>query len=291
MELRRTTMKIILGLMLVFGVVTGMPAAGAVDDCTIMGTEGDDVFLLTDQTTEQDDICGLGGDDVFFWSPDSDFYYGGAGRDTVNYSGFTRGSCASCRGVTADLEADVVHEYPGVDRIVGVEDVVASNYPDTIVGQPQQVNRIVAGAARDSVYFNGTGDEIRGEGGADSFFWINNDGVASPAVLKAGPGKDWLRPGIAQDGVTVDLSQGTIEGPEVSASFTSILNVIGVGGASDVLIGDAAANRLFGESGDDLLYGGEGDDALRGGEGEDEAHGQAGIDYCVAETETFCERP
>lgn len=283
-------MRALLGVVVVVGVLAVVPAAHAVDNCTIMGTDGDDHFLISDQSTDQDDVCGLGGDDVFYWSPGSDSYYGGAGRDTVNYSGFSQGPCPSCFGILADLEADVVHESgTDVDRIVGVEDVVASNYPDRIDGQPQQANRIDAGGDPDSVFFSGIGDEILGGNGADSFVWSNNDGVASPALLRGGTGKDWLRPGIAQAGVTVDLAAGTIEGPEVAATFTSIANAIGVDGASDLLIGDASSNRLLGRSGDDVMRGGEGDDILRGGTGMDEAHGQAGIDLCVAEIESFCE--
>ena len=284
-------MKIALGVVLVFGVLAGMPAAEAARTCTIMGTEGDDQFLLTDQTTDPDYVCGLGGDDVFYWSPHSDSYYGGPGNDTVNYSGLSQGFCPSCFGVLVDLEADVAHEVNfNVDRIEGVENVVASNYWDRIDGQPQQVNRIDAGGGPDDVFFSGVGDEILGGNGRDSFFWLNNDGVASPATLKGGPGSDWLRPGLAEARVTVDLSQGTIEGSEVSAAFTSIANAIGVNDVGDLLIGDASSNRLYGRSGDDVMRGGEGDDELRGNTGVDEAHGQAGIDLCVAETQTFCER-
>ncbi len=75
-------------------------------------------------------------------------------------------------------------------------------------------------------------------------------------------------------GITVDLTAGF---STTGDTFTSIENLIG-SSLSDVLNGDAVANRLDGGDGDDWLLGQAGNDTLLGGLGADNLEGGDGND-------------
>ena len=105
-------------------------------DCTILGTEGDDVLY---GDNEDNIICGLGGDDIIYGNNGiggDDVIYGGPGDDIIY-------------GKNGD---DVIYGGPGEDIIYG------KNGDDVIYGGPGE-DHILAGYGRDSV-LGGSGDDV-----------------------------------------------------------------------------------------------------------------------------------
>ena len=173
---------------------------------------------------------------------------GGAGTDTVSYSG-------SDEAVTVDLEAGTGEGgHAESDVIVNIENVTGSGY----------------------------GDALGGDSGANRLSGRDGDDV-----LEGGAGADWLLGGAGVDtasyagsnrGVTVYLWKGTGEGGHAEGDvIVDVENVLG-SGYRDVLGGDGGVNRLSGAGGNDRLLGRGGDDVLEGGAGADRLLGGAGVD-------------
>jgi FG-GAP repeat/RTX calcium-binding nonapeptide repeat (4 copies) len=113
----------------------------AVPDCTITGTEGDDVLI----GTEGDDvICGLGGNDRLYGLGGNDILLGGDGNDildggtgtnildgeegidTVTYA-------RAASAVTVNLATGTA-SGPSTDSLVSIENIIGSNFDDRLAG-------------------------------------------------------------------------------------------------------------------------------------------------------------
>ncbi len=173
---------------------------------------------------------------------------GGAGLDTVSYSG-------SDEAVTVDLEAGTVAGgHAEGDVIVNIENVTGSGYGD-VLGGNSGANRLSG---------SGGGDVLEGRAGADR--------------LDGGLGVDTVSYAGSDRGVTVYLWNGAGEGGHAEGDvIVNVENVMG-SGYGDVLGGDSGANRLSGAGGNDRLSGRGGDDVLEGGAGADRLLGGAGMD-------------
>jgi hypothetical protein len=80
---------------------------------------------------------------------------GGADLDTVYYS-------TDLAGVVALLDVGLaIDGAGGIDRLIGIENVIGSNYADLIVGN-EDANDLDGGSA------SGIGDTIRAGGGNDT---------------------------------------------------------------------------------------------------------------------------
>ena len=213
----------------------------------VIGSEYDDTIVGDEQANE---ISGLGSNDMLD---------GGPGIDTVTYADATA-------GVNVDLGAGTASgdESVGNDTLTDIENVIGSEYDDTIVGDERA-------------------NEISGLGGDDVI-----DGAGGDDLLSGGPGHDMLNggPGIdtvtyadATAGVDVDLGAGTASGDESVGEDTlpDVENVIG-SEYDDTIIGDEQANEITGLGGDDLVLGGTGDDVIDGGDGDDHLIGNQGDD-------------
>lgn len=64
-----------------FALSTGRRGAGTAAECTIIGTEGDDIL---EGTPGDDVICGLGGNDIIKGGPGNDLIRGGPGDDIIS---------------------------------------------------------------------------------------------------------------------------------------------------------------------------------------------------------------
>ena len=105
---------------------------------------------------------------------------GGAGEDNVNYSSVTD------HGVTVDLSQEIATDngYGGTDTLNSIEDVLGSNFGDTITGADggSQLyglggNDIINGGAGNDYIDGGTGDDIlNGGAGDDTYFFRAGDG-------------------------------------------------------------------------------------------------------------------
>ncbi len=182
-------------------------------------------------------LSGGFGDDTLEGGAGNDTLDGGDGSDTASYAD-------AISGVSVDLNSGVVEDtLGGTDTLISVENVVGSDFADTLTGD-----------AADNLLSGGFGDDTL-SGGA------GND------TLDGGDGVDTADYSVSSAGVTVDLGTGLAsDGLGGTDTLISIENVVGSDFA-DTLTGDAADNLLSGGLGDDTLEGGAGNDTLDGGDG------------------------
>ena len=203
----------------------------------IAGTGADHVTgNSTDNRLEgrdgDDTLLGEDGDDLLIGGPGNDTLDGGEGADTAGYAG-------SDAAVTVNLADGTLSggDADG-DTLTAIENLIGSAHDDTLTA-------------------DSSNNVLEGGGGADT--------------LTGGDGTDTASYASSNAGVTVDLIAGSPTGGHAAGdSLTSIESLLG-SRYSDVLTGDAAANRLDGGPGNDRLEGRAGADTLVGGSGADTA--------------------
>ena len=204
-----------------------------------------------------DSLDGAGGDDALGGRAGADSLAGGAGVDTLDYSD-------AGAAVMVDLSTGQTAGGAGDDTITGSENVIGSDFVDSIVGDANA--NALAGSSGNDVLEGGGGDDML-EGGAGS-----DTAVFSNA---GGP-------------MMVDLIAGTASG-QGADGLVSIESVVG-SSAGDTLLGNGSRNDLRGGPGDDVvsgrlrgdrLIGGAGNDRIQGAGGADRLFGNAGADRLV----------
>ncbi|MDQ3940860.1 MAG: hypothetical protein M3238_05880 [Actinomycetota bacterium] len=126
-------------------------------------------------------------------------------------------------------------------------------------------------------------DHLFGGKGNDTF-----EPMGAPDAVDGGEGIDTVSFALSPRPVTVDLRSGFATG-DGADTIIAIENVIGSPG-TDLLRGDAQANRFLGGGGGDFIEAFEGDDFLDGEDGHDTLDGGAGTDECRNGEITFdCE--
>jgi VCBS repeat-containing protein len=209
-------------------------------------------------------LAGGDGADTLEGGLGNDSLDGGAGVDTVTYAGSAVGVVVNVTGNNQNTQG------AGVDNLAGVENLVGSDFADTLRGDGG-ANSLVGGAGSDTLA-GGLGDDtLAGGTGADTASYF---GLAG--------------------GVVVDLGAAAPQATGAAGADTllGIENVTG-GNGGDVLSGDDGVNdlrgqggedRLVGRGGRDLLGGGDGADTIVGGLGKDRLTGGTGADTFVFET-------
>ncbi|WP_449219877.1 hypothetical protein [Tistrella mobilis] len=188
-------------------------------------------------------LQGGKGDDRLVGGRGADRLDGGEGHDTVDYSTATGAlviDLAGGRAYQDDAAGDV---------LVSIEEVVGSNYGDTIAG--------TSGA--DILHGGGGDDVLKGGGSADT--------------LDGGDGLDIASYYHSTEAVVIDLGAGRgLAGAEALGDvYISIEGVNGSNFAGDTIAGSEMADVLQGYGGDDVLKGRGGADTLDGGAGFDVA--------------------
>ncbi len=192
-------------------------------------------------------LDGGDGNDTLVGGAGSDVLNGGMGSDTADYST----ACAVIVNLTVGTSLSCGTE---VDKLVSIENVIGSNYNDTITGDAGS-NKLFGGAGKDHFY---------GSGGGDFF-----DG---------GAGKDWIDYRTSTTGVKVNLLTGVGQfGLAQGDTYANIENIRG-GAGDDILIGDGNANVFYGGAGSDRIEGGGGNDMIYTAGGYDYVDGGTGID-------------
>ena len=194
-----------------------------------------------------DTLMGGAGNDTLIGGPGADALSGDAGSDTASYAG-------SSTAVTVNLsDGTATGGDAEGDTFTSIENLSGSAFDDTLIGD-----------SSDNVLEGGDGaDTLDGGAGADTASWAASDAA-----------------------ITVDLSTGTNTGGHAAGdTLTSIENLLG-SRYSDVLTGDAGANRLVGGAGNDRLTGGAGADTLMGGTGLDTASYAASAGAVTVNLET-----
>jgi len=146
--------------------------AVGIANCTIFGTEGDDMLV---GTPGDDVICGLGGDDTIDGKTGNDTLLGGSGDDTIY----------------GRLGHDVIRGGLGDDFILG------HRGDDVIFG----------GRGDDEIYGGGGNDIIKGQEGSDELF-----GEAGNDIIEGGSGNDIIGGGVDDDTLRGGPGDDTIRG-------------------------------------------------------------------------------
>ncbi|MDB5432877.1 MAG: putative rhizobiocin/RTX toxin and hemolysin-type calcium binding protein, partial [Caulobacter sp.] len=269
-----------------------------------IATEGDDVldqaaytakFGATLGSLEGDDIIyGLGGndriesgfgDDKLYGGDGNDVLvggsgtldqlFGGAGSDTVDYSG-------DGNTVTVDLAAGIAEAGDFDQTLDSVENVIGTAGGD-FIGGSSNGNILVGGGGDDGIYgYAGTDVLVGGEGSDQLYGGDDGDqiyGGAGTNVLSGDNGDDYIVGGANND--TIDGGAGfdildygdATAAVKVSLAITTAQNTGGAGidtiSGIEALRGSAFNDTLTGSAGNDSLDGAAGADAMKGGLGDD----------------------
>jgi Ca2+-binding RTX toxin-like protein len=231
----------------------------------IIGSQFNDILIGNSQNNQ---ILGLAGNDLLIGNAGNDYLDGGDGFDTVSYR-------RDPGRVTINLGLNTVSDgFGGTDQIFNIENVVGSDFGNTIIGDNRDNtltggngnDEIAGGAGNDRIFGEGGNDTLLGEDGDDTL--IGGSGTGWPSdILNGGAGNDTASYITATSGVAASLEQkqGWM-GDATGDQFISIENLEG-SNYDDFLIGDNGANILSGLAGNDTLEGRDGDDTLDGGEG------------------------
>jgi Ca2+-binding RTX toxin-like protein len=262
---------------------------GGTGDDTIIGNDSDNTL---DGGDGNDTLVGGGGDDTLIGGNSTN-------GDWVDYS-------AAAGGVNVDLSSpDTVTDGDGgVDKLVGIENVIGSdNAGDVIVGSAgvntiygmNGADTISAGDSADVVFGGMGGDTLRGQSGNDTLHgedgndtlrggigtdtvyggigndYFIEDGTVGDDTLFGGDDNDTVDYSNVSGGIEVQLNEDTlatvtmIGTGSTDEKIAEIENVIGSTG-DDRIKGDDLENILNGDDGDDTIWGGIGADTMIGGD-------------------------
>jgi len=237
--------------------------SGDVGVNVISGGAGNDTL---DGRDGNDTLLGESGDDTLIGGFGDDLIDGGIGKDVIDFSTET----SSVNVVLKTDDDGTAISNQGTDTIRNVEDVIGSDFDDTITGSESKNSLfggdgkdivsggdgddiIDGGLLADTLYGGGQNDTVHGNEGADTIF--------------GGTGDDSLFGDDADDIISGDSGNDYIQGDaglDIIHGGTGNDQILG-GVDDDALFGDAGNDILEGEAGADTLYSGAGNDVLIGG--------------------------
>jgi len=234
--------------------------AGGVD--LLYGEAGDDTF--------DEEAAPTGGDT----------FTGGAGTDTIDYSGRSADT-------TIKLDNSATSGESGeTDKIsTDVENVLGGSAIDTITGSAV-ANVIDGGDGNDVISSLAGADTITGgdgndtmTGGTEDDTFLMGSAAAGDDIITGGAGVDKVDYSGRGNDLVVVMDGATTGGESGEATTIGIdVEVLVAGAGVDDITGNAADNILEGGADDDSLTGGAGDDILDGGAGTDTLDCGAGDD-------------
>ena len=202
---------------------------GNQDNDSLFGDDGDDLINAHDG----DDLLDGGlGNDTLIAGLGNNTIIGGDGIDTLDYTGLS--------SVNVDLSiSNAQNTYStALDTISSVENVIASSYDDSIIGNFSQ-NTIWGNEGKDNISGGEENDTLYGGLGNDKLYGDENDDL-----LEGQEGQDTLYGGIGNDTLKGGIDNDTLDGGE----------------GNDILNGDLGDDTLIGNAGSDILDGGDGSD-------------------------------
>jgi Ca2+-binding RTX toxin-like protein len=283
---------------------------------SLQGAAGATTFTLNNTSSLMAD--GGEGNDYLQGTVAGDTLTGGNGNDTASFATAYNGGGSGTAGVTVDLNIQGVAQDTvgaGSDTLSGIENLVGSQYNDTLTGDGN--DNFIEGGLGNDILVGGLGNDtasyagatagvtaslgLQGSaqntvnGGTDTLSGFENlagsgfndslTGDANANTVSGGAGNDTLNPG-ANAGGTVDLLDGGIGTDTASfagnlAGVTATLN-----GASDgtaTIAGLAIATlrsieNLTGSANADILAGDGNANVIEGGLGNDILDGGLGVD-------------
>jgi len=170
---------------------------GGEGDDTLDGGNGNDVLAggsgndIIYGRAGDDNISGGDGDDIIYEVySGTDVIDGGAGIDTLDYSG------ASTYRVTINLQTGIQYDNrstPSNDTVTGIENVVGGSGNDTMTGN-DVANMLKGNSGNDALYGQGGNDTLIGDAGTDTLRGEDGDDL-----LYGGAGLDTLYGGLGAD--------------------------------------------------------------------------------------------
>lgn len=218
---------------------------------TLAGGDGDDVI----DAGAGDDLI-IGGDGA-----GEDTYKGGDGVDTVKYTSALSGiriDLSNLTGTATSIEANDASQI-GNDQLLGIENIIAGNYADILIGN-SAANNLSGEDGNDEIVGDDGNDTLIGGKGNDTL----NGGIGNDS-MSGGLGDDIYVVDNASDKVIENANQGidtiqtTLSTLTLNANFE---NLIFVGSAAFKGTGNTVANVMTGGSGNDTLTGGTGIDTF-----------------------------
>jgi Ca2+-binding RTX toxin-like protein len=270
---------------------------GAPDQSAVNGGDGNDSINLTDgygntvHGGNGDDrltanslylagnplLYGDAGNDTLTGGHEADYFSGGPGVDTVDYSNRT----APLNITAGDGNANDGETGEG-DRVSGdIENILGGSGNDVLQAASNTATVLVGNAGNDTLLGGNANDKLYGGTGNDSL-----NGGAGNDTLDGGLGNDAIIGGPGTD--VADYSSRTqnlviwLDGSHPSGQsgetdhFDGTTENVYAGSGNDYIVGTKGNNALFGNAGNDTLYGGGGVDAFFGGAGNDQIFAKNG---------------
>lgn len=217
---------------------------------TLDGGDGND---LLDGGSDHDMLFGGLGHDSLYGGSGNDTLNGGEGNDVlVGGLGQDWASYVGGGEIAANLNTWTVTGQ-GTDTLSGIENILGSDYNDTIQGNAS-ANKLYGGDGNDRIVVSYGFDELNGGQGMDLLEFIYT-----------GP-------------VQVSLQQGTYYMNLTNGGTATGFENISGSEYNDILRGDNGANSIYGRGGNDVMEGHGGDDALGAMGGNDTLTGGADND-------------
>ena len=218
----------------------------------VVTASGDDLIRALSLATPLHVVAGTGNDTMSGGS-ENDEFFGSAGTDLIDFSDLPT-------GVRVNLSRNTARgRSSGRDRLAAIEEVIATESRDTILGD-QAANRIMGLGGNDAIRGGGGSDFIDGGDGNDLIF--GDDGNDQ---ISGGDGDDILCGVDGDDNINGGMGNDQLKG----------------GFGNDFLAGGIGNDILLGDDGNDILQGGDDRDSLNGGDGADNLQGDAGFDLLV----------
>ncbi|WP_085317240.1 calcium-binding protein [Derxia lacustris] len=244
------------GSAVVVNLVSGHATGGGGNDTlvsieNVIGTAFDDRITGDGRSNVLDG--GAGNDTLVAGGSSNSWLYnedliGGAGDDLLIGGGAARARYDGAgAAVQVDLSAGTSSGGDGNDRLRNIDNVLGSQYGDSLRGNADY-NWLIGGGGNDSLIGGGGNDDLDGGAGNDS--------------LDGGTGRDWLYAGAGNDTLRGGRDKDTLYGDDGDDSLDG-------GSGYDDLDGGDGNDSLDGGANADTLRGGGGDDSLTGGNGND----------------------
>jgi len=266
------------------------------NNATFFGGNGNDIIYVGRAPKS---VRGDAGDDIIYGDYGPHTLNGGSGIDTLDYSVLELDEGAGLNLSTGGfLGIAFQHNY------VGIENVVGTNFDDTITGS--SVANSLSGLDGADVLEGAAGNDMI-DGGAGIDFAAFTSNQADYTVNNNGDGTYTVTDTVGSDGTDtlsnieflrfadadVDVSNISVftEGDDIvdGTDDDDVLDALGGDdtvnglGGNDTIFGRAGNDILSGGLGNDFLYGGDGDDTLFGGAGNDLLDGGSGVGLLYGE--------
>ncbi|MBN8542831.1 MAG: hypothetical protein J0M34_01035 [Alphaproteobacteria bacterium] len=279
--------------------LSGTLSGGDANGDTMVGFEGVTGSAANDTISGDgwtNALYGLAGNDYIFGDAANDTLSGGAGADTLDggsgadYIDYASSTAA----ISINLATGSVSGGDAAgDVISNVENIIASNFNDTLAGTLSGnifyglngIDTVTYISSSAAVNVNlATGTHTGGHAAGDTFNSIENiSGSIYADTIAGDAGNNYLSGIDGNDSLSGNEGDDTLDGGIGADTLNggNDADILNGGNDADTLNGGAGNDTLNGGDGNDSLSGGDGNDILNGGNGADTLDGGNGIDTAI----------